>query len=130
MSKCAELLAIDSTYTGWDVYSDKTLLEILTADPEAGIVDDHENFEGILYRIEYVPLTVARSTVYKHNSFTSDSFLTDYVNEQDKLNDTENLGKFVSTTLNRQGNLQYTVSGKTKNYGTIPKIGFILLSGI
>lgn len=124
MSKCAELLASDSNYAGWSIYSDKPWIDIITADPEAAIVGSHDTYDGIKYRVEYVPLTVARSTVYKYDAFNSDSYLTDYVNEQDKLNDSENLGKFVSTTLNRQGNLQYTVSGKTQEYGRIPKVGF------
>jgi len=124
MATCAELLSTNSTYSGYDVYIQGGLSGIFDADPEAAIVGDHKLYDGIKYRVEYVPLTIARSTVYKHDSFNSDSFLTDYVNEQDKLNDTENLGKFILTTLNRQGNLQYSVSGKTQNYGKIPKIGF------
>jgi len=123
MAECAELLSTD--YIGWDVYIQGGLAELFDSDPEAAIDSGpHNNYEGILYRVEYVPLTNARTTIYKHDSFNSDSFLTDFINEQDKLNDTDNLGKYVLTTLNRQGNLQYTVSGDTDNYGEIPKLGF------
>jgi hypothetical protein len=50
--------------------------------------------------------------------------LIDFVNEQDKLNDTDNLGKYVTTTLNRQGNLEYAVEGETTNYTQIPKTSY------
>lgn len=118
MSKCAEYLSTNPTYAGWNVVT------ATDTNPEIALQVPHNNYEGILYRVSYVPLTNARTTVYKHNAFESNSFLTDYINEQDKLNDTVNLGKFVSSTLNRQGNQQYTVSGKTVNYGSIPKLGF------
>lgn len=106
------------------------------SDPELFLSNGNfKNYDGLLFRIIYVPLTNARATVYKHNAFGNESFLTDFINEQDKLNDTDNLGKYVTTTLNRQGNSQYTVSGRTRSYGSIPKLGFrtyndLVVSGI
>lgn len=118
MAKCAEFLATESAYSGYNIVTATDSL------PEKALQSTHNNYEDVLYRIYYVPLINARTTIYKHNAFEANSFLTDFVNEQDKLNDTDNLGKFVTTTLNRQGNLEYTVSGQSTNYTQIPKVSY------
>jgi len=118
MAKCAELLATDATYSGYNIVT------ATDSEPEKALLTPHNNYEDVLYRIYYVPLINARTTVYKHNTFNSESFLIDFINEQDKLNDTDNLGKFVTTTLNRQGNLEYTVTGEATNYTQIPKVSY------
>jgi uncharacterized repeat protein (TIGR02543 family) len=93
-------------------------------DPEKAIVADHELFSGVLAQIHYIPLANVRSTLYKYNLLDLNTDSIKYINEQDKFNDAKNLGEYARKTINKLGNVIYTVSGREKNYENIPKIGY------
>lgn len=119
MTAVAEYIYDEPTYSGYRV------VDVTNSDGEIAIVNDHELFEDVLFRINYMPMIDARSTVYKHNAYSLGVDSIKYFNEQDTINDTTHLGKYIKTSLNKQGNLQYTVSGITESYGSIPKLGYL-----
>lgn len=125
MAKAAEYIGdTDNGYSGYTV-------KIATnSRPEAGIYGDedtggaHQLFEGIRARVQYMPLASIRSSIYKHNVYDLDLDITNFANEQDKLTDTTNLSGYITKSLNKLGNLEYTVSGIAYDYGDIPKLGY------
>lgn len=102
------------------------------SNPEKAIEDasgTHKLFRGILAQIHYAPLANIRSTVYKYNTFNLGVDNIQYSNEQDKVNDTLNLGEYTRKTINKLGNILYSVSGRSKDFSTIPKLGYRTTDG-
>lgn len=95
-----------------------------SGDGEKAIIGDHILFKGVYGQIGYIPMTNLRSTLYKYNAYDLDTDSMKFSNEQDRMNDTINLGDYTRKTLNKLGNTIYTVSGRTKDYSSIPKLGY------
>ena len=62
--------------------------------PEIAIETDHTLFRNIQAQIHYIPMANARSTIYRHDAYTRGVDTVKYINEQDRLNDTINLGEY------------------------------------
>ena len=98
-------------------------------DAASGKVVDNSNvtgydlFEGIYFRIEYIPFSEVRGKTYKHNARDFEQDVTLYSNERARINDAEALGSFNQATVNRIGNITTITNGIVTNYNEIPKIG-------
>jgi uncharacterized repeat protein (TIGR02543 family) len=109
------------------VLEDYQVQEVTDGNPELAIVDTqnrHKLFRGVLVQVHYIPMANVRSTIYRYDSFDRGIDILKFGNEQDKVNDTVNIGEYIKKTTNKLGNIIYTVSGRAKNYGSIPKLGF------
>jgi len=118
MKAAAHYIESTESLTGYRVVT------ATNSNPELAIVDSHNIFTGVLAQITYVPFTNLRSTLYKYNAYELGVDTVKFSNEQDKVNDTTNLGEHAKKTLNKLGNIIYTVSGRASDYVTIPKLGF------
>ena len=100
----------------------------------AGTVDDStnlaiENFDNILFRVEYIPIQNVRAAVMRQDarSFETESFR--YVNESAPVVDSDNLGEYSKALANKLGNEVKTYTGFSEAVNTIPKTGYLLDSG-
>lgn len=101
-----------------------TTIKATDGDPEIAFVSDHNLFKGILAQIHYIPMANVRSTVYRYDAYEKGIDVVKFINEQDRLNDTTNLGEYTRKTLNKLGNTVYTVSGRNTYYNYIPRLGY------
>ena len=118
MKSCDDFLLTSAQYAGYYV-------KIAEAgDPEIAIASgNHDLFNGVLARIEYIPLSDVRTTLIKHNFLDHPIMKTMFSNEQDKMNDTNKLGQYTRKSLNKQGNEVIYVTARYDNYSDIPKLG-------
>ena len=124
----AQHIQSDSTLLS-NGYKVKQPTSLLDGNPEAAFESDHKLFTGVFAQVQYIPFSNVRSTIYKHNAFDLGVDTVKYSNEQDKINDTKNLGEQAKKTINKLGNIIYTVSGIAKEYETIPKLGYKTTDG-
>jgi uncharacterized repeat protein (TIGR02543 family) len=112
-----------------DIYPNHRVKLATSGNGEVAILGSHDVFRGVLAQIHYAPMANMRSTVYKHNAFSLGIDTIKFSNEQDRLNDTLNLGEYNRKTINKLGNTMFTISGRTKEYNNIPKLGYKTLDG-
>jgi len=104
----------------------------IAGNPEIAIVGSdpkHPVFKGVYAQIHYIPMANVRTTIYRHDTFDRGVDTIKYFNEQDKINDAENLGKYAKKTINKLGNTIYMVSGRARDYKSIPKLGYKTTDG-
>ena len=136
MATCADYLYQNITYVDYNVIlatnNDAELAIVYNRGLDGNNVQipKHRLFEDIRFRTNFMPVTDGRSTHYKHNAFSLGIDTVKFFNEQDAINDTNHLGKYIKTSLNKQGNLQYTVSGMAPDYGSVPKLKYTTYNGL
>ena len=119
----AQYISTDSLLVGYST------LKATNDNAEIAFVSGHNLFKGILAQIHYIPLANVRSTVYRYDAYNKGIDIVKFANEQDRLNDTTNLGEYTRKTLNKLGNTIYTVSGRSSFYNYIPKLGYKTTDG-
>jgi len=122
-SNIAERALLESILTLAAFYIDDNNLTGYTVHGLKNLNDNYKLFRGIKSRIHYLPYSDVRTRVYKRNL---DDFHVDFIkygNEQDKVNDMNNLSKFMFNSLNRIGNEYIGISGRTTNGERIPDVG-------
>ena len=125
-----QYIQVDSQYASY--YIDPILSD---TNPENPIVSGSETilgtsafhplFNGILAQIHYIPMAAVRSTIYKYSILDMEIDTVKFVNEQDRLNDTINLGEYVRKSANKLGNQSYVTSSRALSFNSIPEIGFM-----
>lgn len=99
-----------------------------------GTVDDTsndliENFDDVLFQIEYIPMQAIRATIMRQDARTFETESIRYMNESATIIDSDNIGEYTKSLVNRLGNQVSTYSFMDDSIVSVPKIGSLLDTG-